>query len=199
MTDTAAPGDESVDEPAAEAVDEPVEGNIAAAVGDRVLPDDVLLAGLAQSFDAATFTAFESPTGPRQDVVSVDRADVVGFVTSARDAGFETFIDLCAVDHYTREPRFDVVVNLLSMQHGKRLRIVVGLTNDDPVMPSLTGIFAGANFYEREAWDLFGVRFFGHPDLTRLLLPDEWVGHPLRKDEGVGSVPIQFKGVHKAT
>ena len=132
-------------------------------------------------------------------MVSVDRADVVGFVTSARDAGFETFIDLCAVDHYTREPRFDVVVNLLSMQYAKRLRIVVGLTNDDPVMPSLTGIFAGANFYEREAWDLFGVGFTGHPDLTRLLLPDEWVGHPLRKDEGVGSVPIQFKGVHKAT
>ena len=103
------------------------------------------------------------------------------------------------MDHYTREPRFDVVVNLLSMQYAKRLRIVVGLTNDDPVMPSLTGIFAGANFYEREAWDLFGVGFTGHPDLTRLLLPDEWVGHPLRKDEGVGSVPIQFKGVHKAT
>jgi NADH-quinone oxidoreductase subunit C len=199
MTDSVTPGDESVEEPAAEAVDEPVEGEVAAAVEDRVLPDDVLLSGLAESFEGATFTAFEPPTGPRQDVVSVDRADVVAFVTSARDSGFETFIDLCAVDHFTREPRFDVVVNLLSMQHAKRLRIVVGLTHEDPVIPSLTGVFAGANFYEREAWDLFGIRFTGHPDLTRLLLPDEWVGHPLLKDQGVGSVPIRFKGVHKAT
>ena len=199
MTDSVTPGDESVEEPAAEAVDEPVEGEVAAAFEDRVLPDDVLLSGLAESFDGATFTAFEPPTGPRQDVVSVDRADLVAFVTAARGAGFETFIDLCAVDHFTREPRFDVVVNLLSMQHAKRLRIVVGLTHDDPVIPSLTGVFAGANFYEREAWDLFGIRFTGHPDLTRLLLPDEWVGHPLLKDQGVGSVPIRFKGVHKAT
>lgn len=188
MTDPVPPDeDEAVVEPAPEPA------------GDRYPPDDPVLAGLAGAFDAAVFDAFEPAVGPRQDVVAVDRGDVVSFVTAARDAGFETFIDICAVDHFTREPRFDVVINLLSMRLAKRLRVVVGLPNDDPVMPSLTGVYAGANFYEREAWDLMGVRFTGHPDLTRLLLPDEWVGHPLRKDQGVGSVPVQFKGANRAT
>jgi NADH-quinone oxidoreductase subunit C len=190
MTDPAPP-DEDEDEVVVEPAPEPA--------GDRYLPDDPVLAGLAGAFAGAVFTAFEPIVGPRQDVVAVDRGDVVPFVTAARDAGFETFIDICAVDHFTREPRFDVVINLLSMRLAKRLRVVVGLPNDDPVMPSLTGVYAGANFYEREAWDLMGVRFTGHPDLTRLLLPDEWVGHPLRKDQGVGSVPVQFKGANRAT
>lgn len=192
MTDPAPPDeDEDEDEVVVEPAPEPDD--------DSHLPDDPVLAGLAEAFDGAVFDAFEPAVGPRQDVVAVDRGDVVPFVTAARDAGFETFIDICAVDHFTREPRFDVVINLLSMRLAKRLRVVVGLPNDDPVMPSLTGVYAGANFYEREAWDLMGVRFTGHPDLTRLLLPDEWVGHPLRKDQGVGSVPVQFKGANRAT
>ena len=81
----------------------------------------------------------------------------------------------------------------------ERLRITVGVAGHDPAMPSLTGVFPGANFYEREAYDLFGIVFTGHPDLTRILLPDDWEGHPLRKDYSVGSVPVQFKGAHKAT
>jgi NADH-quinone oxidoreductase subunit C len=194
MTDPAPP-----DEDEAEAEDEVVVEPAPEPDDDSHLPDDPVLAGLAEAFDGAVFDAFEPAVGPRQDVVAVDRGDVVPFVTAARDAGFETFIDICAVDHFTREPRFDVVINLLSMRLAKRLRVVVGLPNDDPVMPSLTGVYAGANFYEREAWDLMGVRFTGHPDLTRLLLPDEWVGHPLRKDQGVGSVPVQFKGANQAT
>lgn len=196
MTDPAPPDE---DEAEAEAEDEVVVEPAPEPDDDSHLPDDPVLAGLAEAFDGAVFDAFEPAVGPRQDVVAVDRGDVVPFVTAARDAGFETFIDICAVDHFTREPRFDVVINLLSMRLAKRLRVVVGLPNDDPVMPSLTGVYAGANFYEREAWDLMGVRFTGHPDLTRLLLPDEWVGHPLRKDQGVGSVPVQFKGANQAT
>jgi NADH-quinone oxidoreductase subunit C len=79
------------------------------------------------------------------------------------------------------------------------LRVRVGVAHDDPVVPSISGIYPGANFYEREAYDLFGIEFAGHPDLARILLPDDWEGHPLRKDYAVGSVPVQFKGAHKAT
>ncbi|MCH8992176.1 MAG: NADH-quinone oxidoreductase subunit C [Acidobacteria bacterium] len=114
-------------------------------------------------------------------------------VEAARAGGFETFIDLCAVDHLAREPRFDVVVNLLSTQHTRRLLIKVGVPNEDPSLPSISMVYPGANFYERETWDMFGIVFDGHPDLTRLLMPDEWDGHPLRKDYRIGSVPVEFK------
>ena len=68
------------------------------------------------------------------------------------------------------------------------------MTNEDPALASITSIYVGADFYERETWDLFGIVFTGHPDLTRLLMPDEWEGHPLRKDYRIGSIPIEFKG-----
>ena len=96
-------------------------------------------------------------------------------------------------------PRYDVVINLLSMQHTKRLIIKAGVPGDDPTIQSISPIYAGANFYEREVWDLMGIVFEGHPDLTRIVLPDEWEGHPLRKDYSVGSVPVQFKGSHKSS
>jgi NADH-quinone oxidoreductase subunit C len=134
----------------------------------------------------------------RGDVISVPVGSLAEVAAAARDAGFDQFIDLCAVDYLTRDPRFEVVVNLLSMAMKRRLRIRAGVPASDPVAPSITGVFAGANFYEREAWDLFGIRFDGHPDLTRILLPDDWEGHPLRKDTPVGSVPVQFKGSPKA-
>jgi NADH-quinone oxidoreductase subunit C len=157
-------------------------------------PTSTLLAGLAEQFPAAHF---EVSLG--DDVVRVERQDLVAFAAAAREAGLDTFIDLCAVDYLDRpEGRFEVVVSLLSMSLRRRLRLLVGVPADDPQVPSLTGVFAGANFYEREAYDLFGIRFPGHPDLTRLLLPDEWEGHPLRKDHPVGSVPVQFKAVEQA-
>jgi NADH-quinone oxidoreductase subunit C len=104
------------------------------------------------------------------------------------------------VDHLHRRPeRFEIVINLLNITHKARLQISVTAAGDPPEVPSITGVFPGANFYEREAYDLFGIRFGGHPALARILLPDDWEGHPLRKDESVGSVPIQFKGTDKAT
>ena len=159
----------------------------------RILPDDPTLAGLAEMFPAVEFTSFQPLIGPAQDTAVVGVGDLSAFVQAAKDAGFETFIDLCAVDHLNREPRYDVVINLLSMQLTQRLIVKVGVPGDDPTVPSITPVYTGANFYEREAWDLFGIVFEGHTDLTRILLPDEWEGHPLRKDYSVGSVPVRFK------
>jgi NADH-quinone oxidoreductase subunit C len=79
------------------------------------------------------------------------------------------------------------------MERNERLIISTRIPYDDPSLPSATGLFVGANFYEREANDLFGIDFTGHPDLTRILLPDDWEGYPLRKDYAVGSIPVQFK------
>ena len=97
-----------------------------------------------------------------------------------------------------RNPRFDVVVNLVSLTNKRRLRIRAGVPGDDPVAPSLTDVYPGTNFYEREIYDLLGIRFEGHPDLTRILLPDDWEGHPLRKNTSVGAVPVQFKSSNEA-
>lgn len=126
------------------------------------------------------------------DVISVGPDGLVAVAAAARDAGFEMCVDVVGVDYLHRRPRFEVVVGLLSQQHKRRLRIRCGVADGQEV-PSLTGVYPSANFYEREIYDLFGVNFTGHPDLTRILMPDEWVGHPLRKDYAVGAVPVQFK------
>src|SRR5690606_5355624 len=90
--------------------------------------------------------------------------------------------------------RFEVVVNLLNMQERRRIRVRVQVPGDDPVLPSLFDLFPGTEAPEREVFDMFGIRFEGHPDLTRILMPEDWSGHPLRKDHEVGSIPVQFKG-----
>lgn len=153
------------------------------------------LAALAEAFPDAVVEY--SATG--QNVFQVDGSRLVEFVQAARDAGFEMFIDVTAVDYYRRRPgpRYDVVIGLLSLTHNLRLRILVGVDGDVPSAPSITSVYPGANFYEREVYDLFGIDFTGHPDLTRIMMPDDWDGHPLRKDTPVGSVPIQFRDTHK--
>jgi len=89
--------------------------------------------------------------------------------------------------------RFEVVVNLLSLKHQSRLRVRVQVPESDPTLPSLYELFPGTEAMEREVFDLFGIAFTGHPDLTRILMPDDWEGHPLRKDYGIGRIPVQFK------
>ena len=161
-------------------------------MSDRVIP-----AGLEAAGAAAPGAEFEVVAG--DDVARVPPDELVGFVEQVRSSGYAMFVDLCAVDYFTREPRFEVAINVVSVSPPRRLRILVGVPGDQPVLPTITGVYPGANFYEREAWDLLGIEFEGHPDLTRILLPDEWVGHPLRKDSAVGSVPVQFKEANKAT
>ena len=127
-------------------------------------------------------------------LVDVDRSQLAELAAACKDAGFEMCADVTAVDWYRqRRPRYQLVVNLVSHQHRSRLRITAGVPHDDPVAPSLCEVYPGAGFPEREVFDLFGITFEGHPDLTRILMPDDWEGHPLRKDYSVGSVPVRFK------
>jgi NADH-quinone oxidoreductase subunit C len=98
------------------------------------------------------------------------------------ELAFTYLADLTCVDWYPREPRFEVVYHLLSMARRERVRLKVRLEGSDPVVDSVTPLWAGANFAEREVFDLFGIRFEGHPYLRRIMLPENWEGHPLRKD-----------------
>jgi NADH-quinone oxidoreductase subunit C len=117
--------------------------------------------------------------------IYVDRAFVREAVALLRDDAtlrYNYLADVTCVDWYPREPRFEVVIHLLSMSNKSRVRLKVRLHGDDAAMDSLTPVFPSANFFEREVFDLFGVRFEGHPFLRRLMMPDDWKGHPLRKD-----------------
>jgi NADH-quinone oxidoreductase subunit C len=127
----------------------------------------------------------------------------VELVRSFKADGFEMCVDLCAVDyleHLDRPlpegvegTRFEIVVNLLSLSKRERVRIRVQAGNDEPRVASLFELYPGTEAMEREAFDLFGILFDGHPDLTRILMPEDWEGHPLRKDYAVGKIPVQFK------
>ena len=110
-------------------------------------------------------------------------AAVADFMTRlAERCGFETVIFVTAIDHAPRTPRFEVNYQLLSIEHGDRVRVVVPLDEADASVPSITGLWVGASFFERECYDMFGITFEGHPDLRRLLMPDAYEHYPLRKD-----------------
>lgn len=116
------------------------------------------------------------------------------YVKSLFDEGYEMMVDLTAVDWFRKkEPRFEIIVNLLSLSKNLRKTIKVQVQDDTLTIPSITDIYPGANFYEREVFDMFGIIFENHPELTRILMPDDWIGHPLRKDYGSGRIPVQFK------
>ena len=133
-----------------------------------------------------------------EQIVNIPIDELHSKVSELKSEGYEMLIDLTVVDWYRkRDDRFELVVNLLSLSRNKRTRILSTISNEKLECKSLTDIFPGANFFEREAFDLYGVIFSGHPDLTRILMPDDWVGHPLRKDFGLGKIPVQFKNAPK--
>jgi len=116
--------------------------------------------------------------------VVVAPGDLVRVLTYLRDdvnCQFKLLMDVCGVDHLDREERFDVVYNMLSLTHNVRIRVKVRIAEGQAV-PSLTGVFSSAGWWEREAWDLYGIYFSGHPDLRRIMTDYGFEGHPLRKD-----------------
>jgi len=137
-----------------------------------------LLGGKAGMVQGAKFDRAEL-------TISVDRDSLREACALLKDDSacpFNFLSDITCVDWYPAEPRFEMVYHLLSMQKKERVRLKVRLQSDSPAVESLTSIWPGANFFEREVFDLFGIRFTGHPHLRRILMPEDWEGHPLRKD-----------------
>lgn len=126
--------------------------------------------------EAVIFRNMPSITLAKEFLLSVGR-----FLKDEEGGGYTFLTDETAVDYPKRERRFDVVYHLYSFQRNDRLRLKV-IAGEGEAVPSVTGIWATANWLEREVYDMFGVAYEGHPDLKRILMPDEWVGHPLRKD-----------------
>ena len=151
------------------------------------MPGGPILQRLADLFGAAVLDTHEY----RGDATAVvERRALVDVLRACRDEptlGFDVLMDLTAVDYLKypgREdgPRFEVVYHLYSVGHNHRLRVKVRVDEDDAVVPTVVGLWPIADWFEREVWDMFGIRFAGHPDLRRLLMYEQFVGHALRKD-----------------
>jgi len=141
-----------------------------------------------------------------QRVLHASRDQYVSVIKALADDGYEMCIDLTGVDYLEmphrkigfgiQPERFELVVNLLSLSQRQRIRVRVQVPADDVTMPTLFDIHPGTEAHERETFDMFGIVFTGHPDMTRILMPEDWDGHPLRKDYSQGSIPVQFKGAN---
>ena len=140
-----------------------------------------------------------------QVVLHPTRDTYLAVVDALQDEGFNLCSDLTCVDHLTygagrlvpegvSVERFELVVNLTSLRRRERVRLRVQVPESDPTVPSLFARYPGTEAMEREVFDMFGIVFTEHPDLSRILMPEDWEGHPLRKDDGVGRIPVQFKG-----
>ena len=165
----------------------------------RPIPDDEVAAAVVERFPG---TVFHRSHG--QPVLYVDRSEWKALAEFLRDEQqFTQCVDVTAVDHLVdaarnvvpgvSPERFEVVANFLSHPRNRRLRAICEVPPVDPSVSSLTEVYPGANFPEREVFDMFGIAFDGHPELTRILMPDDWVGFPLRKDDAPARVPVTFK------
>jgi NADH-quinone oxidoreductase subunit C len=114
--------------------------------------------------------------------LTIEPSHIRAACTAVQSAGYNFFEDVTAVDWFPASPRFQLSYHILSFPRKDRIRLRVMLDEADPSVDSIVPVWAGANFYEREVFDLFGIRFAGHPDLRRIMMPDDWKGHPLRKD-----------------
>jgi NADH-quinone oxidoreductase subunit C len=122
------------------------------------------------------------------DIASPKIASICGFLKY--DQNFVRLSSVTAVDRYPAEPRFEVVYHLHAVDRNERVRLKCLVRGEDPVIESVTSVWRAANWYEREVFDLFGIHFLNHPDLRRIMLPDDWEGHPLRKDYPIAGTRV---------
>jgi NADH-quinone oxidoreductase subunit C len=161
--------------------------------------DDDIAAAVVEHLPGTIF--HESHTQPVVYVARESWLDVARFLRDEQQ--FTQCLDVTAVDHLVDAARavpegvvperFEVVANFLSHPRNRRIRVVCEVPVTDPTVPSLCELYPGVNYAEREVYDLFGIAFDGHPDLSRILMPDDWVGFPLRKDDAPARVPVTFK------
>ena len=139
-----------------------------------------------------------------QQVLHPKVEELIDLVTELKQEGFNMVVDLTAADYLSfltrtdlpenvKPERFELVVSMINHQTRERDRLRVQIQEENPVVPSLFDLYPGTESMEREVFDMFGINFSDHPDLTRILMPEDWVGHPLRKDFSVGQIPVQFK------
>lgn len=157
--------------------------DLAAAMTERTIPE----------------AAIEQITIAHQEMtIYVARGHLVDILSIFRDTDtlhFEMLSSVSGVDYGPEVPRrLHVVYELLSMKYRHRVRLEVSVDVDDPIVPSAVAVYPTANWHEREVYDMFGVEFSGHPGLTRILMPDDWDGHPQRKDYPLGGIPVEYKG-----
>jgi NADH-quinone oxidoreductase subunit C len=149
-----------------------------------MLPENLTqnsVAAAVDAFDADAIKAGKIDRGELTlEIAPAKIVSVCGFLKY--DQKFVRLSTVTAVDRYPAEPRFEVVYHLHSIERNERVRLKCRVRGEDPVIESVTGVWRGANWYERETFDLFGIKFLNHPDLRRIMLPENWEGHPLRKD-----------------
>jgi len=153
---------------------------------------DKTLAALREGFGGAIGEAVEFRGETTAVIAKARIVEVLRFLKDTPDLDYNFLATLTVVDDWPEEPRFEVLYQLYSMQHGAHFRLKVLTPGSDPVMPTATGVHLNANWHEREMYDMFGITFSGHPDLRRLLMPADWAGHPLRKDYPLGYEEVQF-------
>jgi NADH-quinone oxidoreductase subunit C len=156
------------------------------------MDNQTVLNRLKEGFSDAIVEATEFRGDLRVTVHAKELVAVAQFLRDDTQLAYIFLENLCGVDYLGREPRFEVVYHLLSFANRHRVCLKVGLPEDTPTVPSLTGLWPTANYQEREAYDMFGIIFSGHPSLTRILMPDDWEGHPQRKDVPLGYEEVAF-------
>jgi NADH-quinone oxidoreductase subunit C len=141
----------------------------------EAMPENAAVKALA---DLATDAKFDR----KELTITVAKESIVAACQAVRAAGYNFFEDVTAVDWYPQEPRFQLSYHIVSHSLKERVRLAVRLESSNLTLSSITSVWPSANFYEREVFDLFGIQFTDHPRLTRIMMPDNWEGHPLRKD-----------------